>query len=516
MPPPFRTLRLLLGDQLNEQHAWFRQPDDSVLYVLMEIRPETDYVRHHLQKVVGFFAAMRAFAETLSQAGHAVRYFRLDDPDNAHAFADNCAALIRRHDIRRFEYQEPDEYRLDEQLRAFAEGLGIEHGVVSTEHFFSERLELKALFSGKKMYLMERFYRKMREKHQILMEPDGKTPLTGRWNYDAENRKKLPAKHPLPPVAHFYRDVSELVQLLAEAGVDTLGTLDARHFDWPVTRAESLRLLRHFARYGLPLFGTYQDAMTQRDWLLFHSRLSFSLNIKLISPREVLDVCIEQWRAHPDTVPFAALEGFVRQILGWREYTRGIYWAEMPAYRTHNFFGHSAPLPQWFWTGDTRLNCLHHAITQSLERAYAHHIQRLMVTGNFALLLGVHPDAVDAWYLGIYMDAIEWVEITNTRGMSQFADGGIVGTKPYVSSANYLHQMSDYCANCAYDRTKRYGPDACPFNALYWDFYHRHAQKLRGNPRIGMAYQVWDKIDEQTQAHILEQAEWVKQNVDGL
>lgn len=238
--------------------------------------------------------------------------------------------------------------------------------------------------------------------------------------------------------------------------------------------------------------------------------------MKLISPLEVVQAALAFWQQHTDRIPFATLEGFVRQIIGWREYMRGIYWAKMPGYATLNYFGHTAPLPGWYWTGQTRMRCLSHAITQSLERGYAHHIQRLMVTGNFALLLGVHPDEVDAWYLGIYVDALEWVEITNTRGMSQFADGGIVGTKPYVSSANYLHKMGDYCANCHYRRDEKTSQSACPFNALYWDFYDRHRSLLSKNPRIGMMYQVWDKMPAEERVAILERAEWVKGNVEGL
>jgi deoxyribodipyrimidine photolyase-related protein len=195
---------------------------------------------------------------------------------------------------------------------------------------------------------------------------------------------------------------------------------------------------------------------------------------------------------------------------------RGVYWARMPEYAELNFFGHKASLPSWYWTGKTGLNCLRHSIEQSLERAYAHHIQRLMVTGNFALLLGVDPDQVDEWYLGIYMDAVEWVEITNTRGMSQFADGGIVGTKPYVSSANYLHKMGDYCENCKYRKDLKYGPGACPFNSLYWDFYHRNRALLERNPRIGMMYKVWDKMAEKEQNALLRQAEMYKQQIESL
>lgn len=511
----FHTLRLILGDQLNAQHSWYRETADSTLYVLMEIIPETQYVQHHIQKICGFFLAMRAFAAQLEANGHQVQYFKLDDANNLQDFAANCTQLIEQHHIQRFEYQLPDEWRVDRQLLTFCQNLGSSKAFDS-EHFFSTRTELAELFSGKKTYLMESFYRKMRTKHQILMEADGKTPLTGRWNYDAENRKKMPAKVQVPPVLQQNKDVSHIVALLTKMGVKTIGTVHPQRFNWPVTRVESLALLEHFIALRLSVFGDYQDAMTDRDWLLFHSRLSFSMNIKLITPQEVIAACINYWQAHQDTVPYSALEGFVRQIVGWREYMRGIYWAEMPQYQELNYFEHTAALPSWFWHAKTKMNCLAQAIGQSLEHAYAHHIQRLMLTGNFALLLGVHPDEVDAWYLGIYMDALEWVEITNTRGMSQFADGGIVGTKPYVSSANYIHKMSDHCSKCHYDKSLRYGHKACPFNALYWDFYDRHRDKLRSNPRIGMAYQVWDKIDGAEKALILEHAAWIKQHVDEL
>lgn len=516
---PFQRLRLLLGDQLNARHSWLATPDPHTLYVLMEVLPETRYVRHHVQKVVGFFGAMRAFAGELEAAGHTVRYFQLDDPDNRQSFEANCRALLAEHHIEVFEYQLPDEWRLDEQLRTFCRQLeqeGIRTQVCNTEHFLTQRHDLAEQFKGKKTFLMEAFYRKMRQKHQILMEADGKTPLTGRWNYDPENRKKLPKSVAIPPAPNYRRDVTHLTTMLHQMGVETIGRIDPERFDWPLTRAESLDLLRHFVQVRLGQFGAYQDAMTERDWLLFHSCLSFSLNLKLLSPMEVVQACIQHWQQHPEAVDFAALEGFVRQIVGWREYMRGVYWAKMPEYRALNFLGHRAALPGWFWTGDTHLNCLRHAIGQSLDHAYAHHIQRLMLTGNFALLLGVHPDEVDAWYLGIYQDAVEWVEITNTRGMSQFADGGIVGTKPYVSSANYVHKMSDYCTSCRYKKDLRHGEGACPFNALYWDFYDRHRALLGRNPRIGMAYKAWDALPADERAATLEQADFYKTHAEEL
>jgi deoxyribodipyrimidine photolyase-related protein len=516
MPASCHTLRLILGDQLNSEHSWYRETREDVLYLLMELRQETDYVKHHIQKVAGFFGAMRAFAAQLEDKGHHVLYISLDHPENTGSLEGNLDQLLAKHEPSHFEYQLPDEYRLDQQLKKYCQGLSMDYEAVDTEHFLTDRSFLKNFFEGKKTYLMETFYREMRRRFDILMEPDGKTPLTGKWNYDAANRKKLPASVSIPERKRFLRDMSEMVGNLREAGIQTIGRIEAEEFDWPLTREEGLELLQHFLKRCLPSFGTYQDAMTTRDTLLFHSRLSFLMNVKLLHPLEVVKAVESHWKDHQDSIDIAQAEGFIRQIIGWREYMRGIYWAKMPAYANLNYFDHKQALPEWYWTGDTRMQCLKAAIDQSLDEAYAHHIQRLMVTGNFALLLGVDPDEVDSWYLGIYMDAIEWVEITNTRGMSQFADGGIVGTKPYVSSANYIHKMSDYCKGCYYDKKKKYGERACPFNSLYWDFYNRHEDKLGRNPRIGMMYRLWEKMDAGEKEKILAQAEEYKENVNQL
>lgn len=512
----YHTLRLILGDQLNEQHCWLDEKDEGVLYALMECRSETDYVRHHIQKIVGFFGAMRRFAALLREKGHAVRYLSLDDPQNRQSVAGNIRFLVASLGVQRFEYQEPDEYRLAAELNTLASLLDIPVQGYDTGHFLSSPQAFKELFKGKKTYLMESFYRKMRVKYRLLMEEDGTTPLGGRWNFDAENRKKLPA-HVVPPPARLQQhDVRELLDMVQKAGVSYIGEIDPLRFAWPLSRAEALEGLDYFLRHGLRFFGTYQDAMTERHPFLYHSRLSFALNSKLIHPLEVVEAAIRYWRSHEDDVSLAQVEGFVRQIIGWREYVRGIYWAQMPGYGQMNFFGHQLPLPSWYWTGKTNMRCLHFAIGQSLEHAYAHHIQRLMLTGNFALLYGADPSEVDAWYLGIYIDALEWVEMPNTRGMSQFADGGIVGTKPYVSSANYIHSMSDYCQGCRYDPKKRYGANACPFNSMYWSFYHRHEALLAKNPRIGMAYRLWAGMDETEKQRILDQAEHYRRNIENL
>jgi deoxyribodipyrimidine photolyase-related protein len=509
-----KTLRLLLGDQLNSNHSWFKTIDDSVTYVMMEIRTETDYAKHHIQKIVGFFSAMQEFAAELQSQQHQVIYIHLNDGNNLQSFEKNIKSLIEKEQFTHFEYQFPDEYRLDEQLKNLCQSLTITTSVCDSEHFMSSRNELGDFFEGKKTFLMESFYHMMRKKHHILMEGD--KPLTGKWNYDGENRKKLPKDHkPTSPLV-FQNDVTKIVSEIQKTDIKSIGNIDAENFVWPINRKQSLELLDFFATECLALFGSYQDAMTPNEWSLYHARLSFSMNAKLISPLEVIHRAILEWENNSEKIAYHQLEGFVRQIIGWREYMRGIYWNKMPEYATMNYFNHESQLPEWFWTGKTKMNCLKDAINQSLNYAYAHHIQRLMITGNFALLAGIHPDEVDAWYLGIYIDAIEWVEITNTRGMSQFADGGIVGTKPYVSSAAYIDKMSHYCGSCFYKKAVKTGDKACPFNSLYWNFYDKNEDKLGKNPRIGMMYNVWRKMKPDDKVALLEQADYYLKNINNL
>jgi len=510
-----KILRLILGDQLNARHSWFDRSREDVVYTLMEVRQETEYVRHHIQKVVGFFAAMRHFAEELSQRGHRVIYLRLDDPENEQDFEKNLRRLIRREKCTRFEYLLPDEYRLDCQLESMAAKLPVPVTAVDTEHFLTAREDLQDFFRGKKRYLMESFYRHMRRQYAILME--GQQPLGGKWNYDHSNRNRYDGAVPLPAAKIFRNDVSDIAAMIARSEVKTIGQIVPRQFIWAVSRRQALALLKEFVRKRLPHFGTYQDAMTSESWSLFHSRLSFALNTKMLHPMEVIEAAVNSLsKENKEASSIEQVEGFVRQILGWREYMRGIYWAHMPAYATLNHFDHRVDLPDYYWNGETHMNCMRAAIAQSLRHAYAHHIQRLMITGNFALLAGVHPDAVDAWYLGIYIDAVQWVEIVNTRGMSQFADGGIVATKPYVATANYIDKMSDYCGPCAYNPKKRTGEGACPFNSLYWDFLHRHRAVLAANPRIGVMYRTWDRMTDETRRDLLAQAAAYRDNLNSL
>ena len=507
-------LRLILGDQLNHQHSWFTQTEEHVFYVLMEMRQETEYVRHHIQKVIAFFEAMKRFTNQLRDAGHHVIYLQVDDPENTGDLKKNLRSLIEKYKIERFEYQEPDEYRLDQQLKEITSNLNITTQVFSTEHFITSRTELGEIFKGKKQFLMESFYRVQRQKTGILMHQN--LPVGGQWNFDHDNRKSYDKKISLPPTSEVINDVSETFRRIQDAGIETIGKVDPERFPWPLDRAQALIVLHEFIEHRLSLFGTFQDAMTDSDAYLFHSKLSFALNSKLLNPLEVIRAVEKAYHESEGQIELNQAEGFIRQILGWREYMRGIYWLKMPEFANMNFFEHHTKLPSWFWTGETKMHCLSHSIHGSLNTAYAHHIQRLMVTGNFALLAGIDPDELDAWYLGIYIDAIEWVEITNTRGMSQFADGGIVGTKPYVSSAAYIDKMGDYCKTCHYNKKEKTGDSACPFNSLYWHFYERNRTKMERNPRIGMMYKVWDRMDIDKKEAILIHAEHVLDRLDDL
>jgi deoxyribodipyrimidine photolyase-related protein len=507
-----KTLRLILGDQLNHKHSWFNEVDDNVTYLMAEMRQETDYVTHHIQKVVAFFMAMRNFARELEEKGHQVIYFKITDKDNCPNLEELIKKQLKKTNSKKFEYLLPDEFRLDEQLLNLCKGLPAEAEAFDTEHFYTTRYELKTFFQGKKQLIMESFYRMMRKKHDIMMvngQPDG-----GKWNYDQSNRKKWTGNPNIPHERGFHKDVSEVIQDIEEAGVTTFGEIDPKHFNWPVTRADSLSVLNYFCKELLVHFGDYQDALHTDEKYLFHSRLSFAMNSKLLSPKEVIEKVLHHYYDRTNEIDISQVEGFVRQILGWREYMRGIYWKEMPQYATLNALGNHNPLPDFFWTGKTKMNCLKHAIGQSLTDAYAHHIQRLMIIGNYALLTQIHPDEVDRWYLGVYIDAIEWVEITNTRGMSQFADGGIVATKPYVSSANYINKMGNYCSGCFYSHSTKTGDKACPFNALYWNFLDDKKDHFKDNNRMAMMMSLLKRKDAIELQKIKEKAADIIENPD--
>lgn len=484
------TLRLILGDQLNPLHSWFDTVSTDVVVLLIEMRQETDYVLHHAQKILAIFAAMRDFAATLEEAGHRVHYLAIDDAANCQTLPENLDWLLAHYGATSFKYQEPDEWRLDVQLAAYASTQTIPCGMVESEHFYTTRREASEFFQGRQKWLMENFYRAMRKRHDVLM--DGAKPVGNAWNYDTDNRKAWPGQPAEPVDSRPTHDHSALWETVVKAGVASFGAPHEQALRWPLNRGEALQQLDAFITHALPHFGQFQDAMNTHAARLFHSLLSFAMNTKMLNPAEVVAAAESAWQRR--AAPLSAVEGFIRQILGWREFIRGVYWARMPEYAERNVFGHQTPLPEWFWSGHTKMRCLAHAIGDSLENAHAHHIQRLMIIGNFALLAGLQPTALHQWYLGIYIDAFEWVEMPNTLGMSQFADGGLLATKPYVSSAAYIDRMSNYCKGCHYDRKAREGDRACPFNALYWDFFARNTDRLASNPRLGMVYRHLEKM----------------------
>lgn len=505
-----KTLRLILGDQLNHYHSWYKDADKNIVYLLAEMKQETGYVKHHIQKVVAFFRSMRNFAQWLEERDHQVIYFKIDDKNNPQKLDKLIKQQLEKTDAEIFEYQLPDEYRLDQQLKEICDDLEIETNAVDTEHFYTNRYELKEFFEGKKSLLMESFYRMMRKKHNVMVNND--QPEGGKWNFDQSNRKKWKGEPEIPHERGFRKDITSIIEALEKMKIETFGSIDETNFNWPTSREDCLSVLNYFCKNLLVYFGDYQDAMHTDEKFLFHSRLSFAMNSKMLSPKEVVDKVVSYYYDHKDEIDISQVEGFVRQILGWREYMRGVYWKEMPDYASRNELDNKNPLPDFYWTGNTKMNCLHHSIRQSLDEAYAHHIQRLMITGNYALLTQTDPSQVDAWYLGVYIDAIEWVEITNTRGMSQYADGGIVATKPYVSSGSYINKMSNYCSSCHYNVKDKLGEKGCPFNSLYWHFLDDKRKQLGDNGRMGMMYSLLDKMDGDKLAKLKERADDIINN----
>ena len=514
----YYTVRLILGDQLNAQHSWFSSIDKNVLYLIAELKQEASYTKHHIQKLCAFFSAMEAFATELENEGHHVLHLSLDDTASEKTLDNVIASTVERFSAEVFEYQRPDEYRLLQQLSKLKVPDFIQVTRVDSEHFLLPFEEFSDYVEPKQHNRMETFYRKMRKRFNLLM--DGDQPLGGQWNYDANNREKIKSKdlQNIPEPLTFANDITDYLKRIRKHKIKSFGSSDDTIL-WPISRTQSLQLLKHFCSHCLPLFGRFQDAMTCQhpsQWTLYHSRLSFALNSKMLSPKEVIDAAIDSFEKSDGLITLPQIEGFVRQLLGWREYVRGVYWVNMPHYGRRNELKAERDLPEYFWDGNTKMNCMKQVINQSLLYAYAHHIQRLMITGNFCLLTGIHPDQVDEWYLGIYVDAIEWVEMPNTRGMSQFADGGWVATKPYSAGGNYVNKMSDYCKSCHYKVKEKTSEDACPLNSLYWGFMNRHRGTLANNPRIGMVYRSWDKQSEETKKATLARADWCLKHLEEL
>lgn len=514
----YHTLRVILGDQLNAAHSWFKTQDDGIVYLIAELHPEATYVKHHIQKLCAFFVAMERFAHALKNNGREVCYLTLDDTQQQ-SLQEVILNVATQYNVEYVELQRPDEYRILQQYEQLISRHSIPQiSMVESEHFLLPFSDIPDFFQAKSTVRMEPFYRKMRQRFNILMDDDNK-PEGGQWNYDIANRNKIKAQDraDIPEPLCFQHDVSHVLERIHRHDIACFGKEEA-YLLWPVTRQDALNLLTFFCEHLLPNFGRFQDAMTHKtphSWSLYHSRLSFALNAKFITPMHVIQSALAAYQKN-ETIDIAQVEGFVRQILGWREYVRGMYWINMPDYEQQNALNATRDLPHYFWSGKTNMKCLASAIGQSLDYAYAHHIQRLMVTGNFCMLTEIEPPQVDEWYLGIYVDALQWVELPNTRGMSQFADGGWIASKPYAASGNYIQKMSDYCGDCHYKVKEKSSAESCPLNSLYWHFMVKHRERLSKNHRIGMIYGNWDKQSDDQKQAVLARAEWCLQNIDTL
>lgn len=492
-------LRLVLGDQLTPSISSLRDIDPEQDMILMcELASEATYVHHHKQKLVLVLSAMRHFARQLRRQGFKVHYVTLDAQNNSGSFFSEMESVLARSGCRHVVLTEPAEYRLLDQFKHWQQ----QHpqwqiDIREDDRFLCSHARFRHWAQGRKQLRMEYFYRQLRQEYGILMEQG--QPAGGQWNFDRENRKPLPANRVIPTQPRFIPDeiTLDVIRLVESRFGQHFGSLES--FNHAVTREQALLQLSHFLDNSLPLFGDYQDAMRQDEPWLHHSLLSTSINLGLLQPMEVIQAAQERWQL--GQAPLNAVEGFIRQILGWREYVRGLYWLHMPEYAGRNHLGASRSLPEFFWSANTELNCLQQCISQTRDYAYAHHIQRLMVIGNFALLAGLDPKQVSRWYLEVYADAYEWVEMPNVLGMVLFADGGEMASKPYAASGAYINRMSDYCKHCRYDVHRKTGPDACPFNYLYWDFMARNESLLSQNPRLGPTYRQLRKMDgEQQQA----------------
>ena len=486
------ALRLVLGDQLNETISSLTDVDKKKDIILMcEVWDEATYVKHHKKKIAFVFSAMRHFAEQLIRNGYRVKYTKLDDQHNKGTFTGEVRGAITKYSPDIVIVTEPSEYRLLSTFKSWNFDIPVE--IREDQRFLCRHYEFDDWAAGRKQLRMEYFYREMRKKHCILM--DGDKPEGGQWNYDSENRK--PPKQGLSIPQTYLSAPDEIsknvIDLVANRFEQHFGDLEPFYF--AVTREQALDALNKFITERLENFGDYQDAMVQKEPWMYHSHLSFYINCGLLLPLECVRAAEKAY--YDGMAPLNAVEGFVRQILGWREYVRGIYWLSMPAYKDNNYLDADLPLPAFFWNGETQMNCLRQCIHETKANAYAHHIQRLMVLGNFSLIAGLDPKQVNTWYLIVYADAYEWVELPNVTGMILFSDGGLLGSKPYAAGGAYINKMSDYCKHCRYKVSKKNGVDACPFNYLYWDFLKRNKEKLQGNPRLAMVYRTLDKMSEE-------------------
>ena len=492
------NLILILGDQLSYQISSLKTCDKSADVILMcEVMNEANYVKHHKKKIAFLFSAMRHFANSLEADGYNVRYTKLGDANNSGSFAGEIARVKQEQNFKKIIVTHPGEYRVLQELKS----VGAE--ILEDDRFLCNSHEFAEWADSRKQVTMEYFYREMRKKYNILMEAGN--PIGGKWNYDLQNRKPPKGGLDVPKTYTSKPDeiTREVLELVAEKFADHFG--DLQNFHFAVTREQALDALQKFIKERLVNFGDYQDAMVEGEPWMYHSHISFYLNCGLLRPMECVNAAEQAY--HENNAPLNAVEGFIRQIIGWREFVRGIYWLKMPEYAQENFFDATRNLPEFYWSADTKMNCLKQCVRETKENAYAHHIQRLMVLGNFALIAGIEPAQVNEWFLIVYADAYEWVELPNVSGMILFADGGYLASKPYAAGGAYINKMSDYCKNCAYKVTQKNGEDACPFNYLYWDFLARNRDKLASNHRIGMMYKTYDRMDDEKKKAIADDSQ---------
>ena len=509
-----RTLVVVLGDQLDMDAAAFDgfNPEQDAVW-MAEVAEEATHVWSGKQRIALFLSAMRHFAQALRAAGRPLHYTRLDDPQNRGSLAAQLQATLAALVPQRVVMTAPGDWRVWQSLKAVVAGAGLALEVCEDRHFYTTVRDFAAHAKGRKSLRLEYFYRELRQRHGVLMQ-DGK-PVGDQWNFDADNREVFGRGGPgvLPPRATFEPDeiTRDVISMVNQRFAQHPGTLDS--FAWPVTRDQALLALQCFITERLPLFGLYEDALWPGEPWLYHSQLSAALNLKLLGAREVVKAAEAAY--HAGHVPLHSAEGFIRQILGWREYVRGIYWTQMPAYAESNALGAPQDLPAWYWTGRTDMACLRDALTQTLEHGYAHHIQRLMVTGLFALMFGVRPQQVHEWYLAVYVDAVEWVELPNTLGMSQFGDGGLMGSKPYVATGKYIQRMGGPCAGCRYDPALREGERACPYTTLYWDFLMRHQLLLAKNARMALQLKNLARLSDADRQAVRQRADAIRRGEVG-
>ena len=503
-------LVVVFADQLSHNLSSLANADKGKATVLMmEVQDEADQVWHHRKKLVFLFSAMRHFADELKEAGWKVRYVKLTDSDNTNNFSEEITSAVIDVTPDRLLFTEPGEWRVEQIIRQLREQLDIPVSMFRNTRFVATKQQFRDWAKGRKELRMEYFYREMRRSTGLLM--DGDKPKGGKWNYDQENRSPIKSDQKLPN-RHFVEPddtTLDVLEMVSEKFPDRFGSLDS--FGYGVTAKSAEAALDEFIKTRLPDFGTYQDAMITGQTFLFHSVLALYINVGLLDPLKACKAVEKAYLA--GNAPINAVEGFIRQIIGWREYVRGVYWLKMPDYLDQNSLDAKEDLPDFYWSGKTKMNCVREVIEQTKEHAYSHHIQRLMITGNFALLAGIDPRQVHEWYLAVYADAFEWVELPNTLGMALFADGGLLASKPYAASANYINKMSNFCKSCHYDPKEKLGERACPFNALYWDFLDRNEKRLGKNPRMGMMYKNLQRMDDKALDDVRSQAQQVKQKL---